>query len=91
MKDEVFADTVGEITLGGSVVRIDLVSQARAPRTADGKPVMEFRQRVVMPLEGFVRTAKAFDQTLAKLREAGIVRATPEAERTEAVAEPTAG
>jgi hypothetical protein len=52
MRDDVFADGIGEITVTGTTVRIDLVSLSATERDADNKPKSVFRQRIVMPVAG---------------------------------------
>ena len=58
MVDEVFADGLGEITITGSTVRLDLVSFSTTERNADGEPKLCFKQRIIMPVDGFMN---AFD------------------------------
>jgi hypothetical protein len=53
---EVFADGMGEITLSAGMVRIDLVSLSASKKDAEGRPELEFRQRLIMPPDGFLRS-----------------------------------
>ncbi|HYD30869.1 MAG TPA: hypothetical protein VEB64_08435 [Azospirillaceae bacterium] len=73
MQDELFSDGIGDITITGSIVRIDLVSLSPNSRDAKGVERPVFRQRVVMPLEGFVRSFSAFEQVMQRLHEAGVL------------------
>ena len=73
-ENEVFVDGIGEIGLVGGVVRIDLVSLSTQQRDAEGKPAMVFRERLVMPPEGFLRTFTAMQNLLTRLEEAGVVK-----------------
>ncbi|MEC9094186.1 MAG: hypothetical protein VX438_15865 [Planctomycetota bacterium] len=71
---EVFADGMGEITLSGGMVRIDLVSLSSSKQDEQGKPQLEFRQRIVMPPDGFLRSFSAMEDLVKKLVDAGVVK-----------------
>ncbi|MEE2642141.1 MAG: hypothetical protein VX768_16045 [Planctomycetota bacterium] len=71
---EIFADGMGEITLSGGMVRIDLVSLSPTKQDAEGKPQLEFRQRIVMPPDGFLRSFSAMEDLVKKLVDAGVVK-----------------
>ena len=71
---EVFADGMGEITLSGGMVRIDLVSLSPSKQDAEGKPQLEFRKRIVMPPDGFLRSFSAMEDLVKKLVDAGVVK-----------------
>lgn len=73
MHEEIFSDGVGDIAVTGSVVRLDLMSISPHERDNRNHPRLVFRQRVVMPLEGFVRTFGAMEQVMAKLVQAGLI------------------
>lgn len=73
-KDDVFADGVGEITLVGGMVRMDLVSLSATEKDSNGNPSLEFRQRVVMPPDGFLRSFSAMENLVKQLMEAGVVQ-----------------
>jgi hypothetical protein len=56
MSSELHADGIGEITVTGAVVRIDLMSLAVIERDGQNNPKPAFRQRILMPVEaGAVR------------------------------------
>lgn len=74
MTNEVFADGVGEITIIGSTVRIDLVSAAPGERDAAGNQVPAFRQRVVMPIEGFMNAFDLMERVADELVRSGAVQ-----------------
>ena len=71
---EVFADGMGEITLSGGMVRIDLVSLSSSRKDSEGNPQLEFRQRIVMPPDGFLRCFSAMEDLVKKLVDAGLVK-----------------
>ena len=71
---EVFADGVGEVTLVGGMVRIDLVSLSHTDKDESGQAYLEHRQRIVMPPEGFLRSFSAMEDLVKQLVEAGVIR-----------------
>lgn len=71
MHSEVFADGIGEITVTGHIVRIDLVSLTPGERNADGQPVSAFRQRIVMPLEGLKSAHELIGRVVEGMKSAG--------------------
>lgn len=79
MNPELFADRIGEIALTGPLARIDLVSLSVTDRDAEGKPKNEFRQRVVMPVEGFVQSYALMTQVMQQLEKMGLISRTPAA------------
>ncbi|QUS35688.1 hypothetical protein [Falsirhodobacter algicola] len=74
MHDELYADGIGEITVSGQIVRIDLVSLSPSERDANGQPKPVFRQRVVMSVESFANSVELMQKALNGLTEAGAVR-----------------
>ena len=70
---EMFADGVGEITLSGGMVRMDLVALAGSQVGENVNPKLEVRQRVVMPPEGFLRSFSAMEDLVKQLVKAGLV------------------
>ena len=71
MHTEVFADGIGEITVTGHTVRIDLVSLSPGERNASGQPISAFRQRIVMPLEGFTSAHELICRVVEGMKSAG--------------------
>lgn len=74
MEREVFADGIGEITLSGGMVRIDLVSITGTQKNKDQPPQFEVRQRVVMPPDGFLRSFGAMESLVKQLIDAGLIK-----------------
>lgn len=74
LRPEVFADGMGEITLTGGMVRIDLVCLSAEKKDSEGRPELELRQRVVMPPDGFLRSFSAMEDLMQKLIKAGVVK-----------------
>lgn len=73
MSDERFADAIGEIALVGSTVRMDLVSLG-GEKDDKGQPKPVFRQRIVMPVEGFVRSFGVMAQVMQQLEKQGVIK-----------------
>lgn len=74
MQNEIYADAIGEITVTGPIVRIDLVSLSATQRDAANQPVPEFRQRLIMSIEGFANSYEVLQKAMNGLLEAGAIR-----------------
>jgi hypothetical protein len=74
MPGELYADAIGEITVTGTIVRIDLVSLSTSMRDDLGQLVPERRQRIVMSLEGFANSFDVLQNAMNGLIEAGAIR-----------------
>ncbi|SHF00507.1 hypothetical protein SAMN02745157_1418 [Kaistia soli DSM 19436] len=74
MSDEIYADGVGEITITGSIVRIDFVSLSPEERDQNNNPKAVFRQRVIMPVDAFANSMDLLQKALNGLVEAGAIR-----------------
>lgn len=94
MQDELYADGVGEITVTGSIVRINLVSLSATEKDETGNPRAVFRQRIVMPVDAFANAVDLMQKAQAGLVEAGAIRrigdANPKANLPELNGEPVA-
>jgi hypothetical protein len=72
MDKELFIDGFGNIMVTGTMVRIDLVSLVEP--AAEGKqPRFEHRERLVMPLDGFLRSFGMAESVVQKMVDAGVV------------------
>ncbi len=85
MTQELFADSIGEITIIGTTVRIDLVSLSPNERDGAGNQLPVFRQRVVMPVDGFMNAFELLERVAGQLVRSGAV------ERREAPPPPPRG
>jgi hypothetical protein len=74
MNNELYADGIGEITVTGSIVRIDLVSLSATERDEKNNPKTVLRQRVIMPVDAFANAVDLMQKALGGLVEAGAVR-----------------
>ena len=91
MAKEMFADGIGEITLSGGMVRMDLVTLTGSQNDAENKPRLEFSQRIVMPPDGFLRSFSAMENLVKQLVDAGLVKPREGGEIPVASDKPTGG
>lgn len=71
---EIFADGILEIGFNNGTVRVDLYSYSVSERDADGNPVKEFRQRIVLPPQGFLESFGTMQEMFKRLEGAGVIR-----------------
>jgi hypothetical protein len=76
MQAEIYADGIGEITVTGAIVRIDLVSLSSSERDSANQPVPVFRQRIIMSMEGFANSFEVMQKAMHGLIEGGAIRRT---------------
>ena len=74
MGNELYADGISEITVTGSIVRIDLMSLSATERDFKNNPKPVFRQRIIMPVDAFANAVDLMQKALGGLVEAGAVR-----------------
>ena len=77
MHNEIYADGIGEITVSGSTVRIDMVSLSPTERDQHNAPKPVFRQRIVMSVEGFANSVDLMQKALQGLIDSDAIRRTP--------------
>jgi len=71
---ESYADGIGEITLSGGMVRMDLVTLQGSQKDPENKPQLELSQRIIMPPDGFLRSFSAMENLVKQLIDAGLVK-----------------
>jgi hypothetical protein len=71
---EFYSDGVGEITVSGSIVRVDLVSLSPTERDQNNNPKSVLRQRLIFSVEGFANSVDVMQNALQSLVDAGVVR-----------------
>jgi hypothetical protein len=71
---ELFTDGIGEVAITGPVVRIDLLTLSLEDRDEKGQPKPVPCQRVVMPIEGMLRSYAVLTQVMRELEKRGLVR-----------------
>lgn len=89
MSEERYADAFGEISLVGPTVRIDLVSLSPSEKDDKGQPKPVFRQRIVMPVDGFLQSFGLMARVMQQLEQQGVIKRAP-AGAKEAAAAPAA-
>jgi hypothetical protein len=81
MSSELYADGIGEITVTGTIVRIDMMSLSAVERDEKNNPKPVFRQRIIMPVDAFANAVDLMQKALAGLVEAGAVRRISEVQK----------
>ena len=71
---ESYADGIGEITLSGGMVRMDLVTLQGTQKDPENKPKLELSQRIIMPPDGFLRSFSAMENLVKQLIDPGLVK-----------------
>jgi hypothetical protein len=74
MHAEIYTDGIDEITVGGSIVRVDLVSLSPTERDANNAPKKVFRERLIFSIEAFANSVEVMQNALQGLVDAGIVK-----------------
>ncbi len=78
MSEEIYADAIGEITVTGSVVRVDLLTMAVNEKDDQGRLKPKFKQRVIFPIEGFAHATEAMLQMRQQLLDRGVLKRNEE-------------
>lgn len=81
MSQELYADGIGEITVTGPIVRIDMMSLSATERDPNDNPKPVFRQRIIMPVDAFANAVDLMQKALNGLVDAGAVRKVAEPTR----------
>lgn len=74
MHAEIYTDGIDEITVGGSIVRVDIISLSPTERDANNAPKKVFRQRLIFPIEAFANSVEVMQNALEGLVQAGVVK-----------------
>ncbi|PJG51827.1 hypothetical protein CVM73_28785 [Bradyrhizobium forestalis] len=74
MHAEIYTDGVEEVTIGGSIVRVDLISLSPTERDANNAPKKVFRQRLIFSVESFANSVEVMQNALQGLVDAGVVQ-----------------
>jgi hypothetical protein len=74
MHAELYTDGVEEITVGGSIVRVDLFSLSPTERDAGNAPKRVFCQRLIFSVEAFANSVDVMQNALQGLVDAGAVK-----------------
>ena len=73
MHNEMYSDGVEEITVTGTIVRVDLISLSPTERDANNNPKKIFRQRLIFSAEAFANSVEVMQSALRGLVDAGVV------------------
>ncbi|MET4120435.1 hypothetical protein ABIB90_007455 [Bradyrhizobium sp. JR4.1] len=74
MYAELYTDGIDEVTIGGAIVRVDLVSLSPTERDANNAPKKVFRQRLIFSAESFANSVEVMQNALQGLVDAGVVQ-----------------
>ncbi|WP_238313585.1 hypothetical protein [Methylobacterium crusticola] len=74
MINEIYSDGVSEITVTGSIIRIDLMSLSPSERDHANNPKPVVRQRIIMPADAFANAADLMQKVVQGLIESGAIR-----------------
>jgi hypothetical protein len=74
MHAEIYTDGIDEITVGGAIVRVDLVSLSPTERDASNAPKKVFRQRLIFSVEAFANSVEVMQNALQGLVDAGVIK-----------------
>src|SRR5260221_9613356 len=69
--DQIFSDGIGTISVIGGTVRLDFVALSPTEREANGQPKAVFCQRIVMGVDGFLRSASKVQEAVQALSKMG--------------------
>jgi hypothetical protein len=74
MHAELYSDGIDEITVSGTVVRVDLISLSPTERDANDTPKRVFRQRLIFSVEAFANSVEVMQKALQGLVNAGVIK-----------------
>jgi len=80
MHAELYTDGIEEVTVSGTIVRIDLVSLSPTERDANNVPKRVFSQRLIFSVESFANSVDVMQKALQGLVDAGVIRRNQPAE-----------
>ena len=73
MVNDIYCDGIGNVRLAGTNVRIDLLVVGDQP-DKDGKPTMQKKAELIMPLSGLIRANTQIQNVLDQLTEKGVLK-----------------
>ena len=73
MMNDIYGDGIGNVRLAGTNVRIDLLVVGDQP-DKDGKPSMQKKAELIMPLSGLIRANTQIQNVLDQLTEKGVLK-----------------
>jgi hypothetical protein len=76
MQTELYTDGIEEITVTGTIVRVDLVTLSPTERDAGDHPKKVFCQRLIFSAEAFANSVDVMQNALRGLADAGVITRT---------------
>ena len=67
LDDQVFADGLGQISVIGGTVRLDLVTYSPREKDPKGQPLALFRQQIIMGVDAFLHAAEKIGEAAQAL------------------------
>ena len=84
MHAELYTDGIEEITVSGSIVRLDMVSLSPTERDENNAPKRVLVQRLILSVESFANSVDVMQKALQGLVDAGVIRRNPPEPRASA-------
>ena len=88
MTDQIYSDDIGAITVTGPIVRFDLMIQSPTETDAAGKPKLVVQQRVIMPIDAFLRAAGRMQNSVQDMVKKGVITRAPKVTASVSQADP---
>ena len=73
MVNDIFIDGAADVTVQGTVVRVNLVVANATEKDGSGAPLREVRHRLIMTSQGATELHARLEAALSRLTEVGIV------------------
>jgi hypothetical protein len=77
MVDQIYCDDFGTIAVSGPIVRFDLMIQSPTETDSAGKPKLVVQQRVIMPIDAFLRAASRIQASVQDMVKKGVITRAP--------------
>ena len=78
MEHQIFCDGIGRISVIGGVVRLDLFTYSPSETDANGQPRPVLSHRIVMGMEGFVRSSEKVLDAMQQINRAHAPQQAPQ-------------
>ena len=78
MEHQIFCDGIGRISVIGGVVRLDLFTYSPSETDANGQPRPVLSHRIVMGMEGFVRSSEKVLEAMQQINRAHAPQQAPQ-------------
>ena len=88
MEHQIFCDGIGRISVIGGVVRLDLFTYSPTETDANGQPRPVLSHRIVMGMEGFVRSSEKVLDAMQQINRAQTPQPAPQPQAQQAQPRP---